>query len=67
MRLAVAFQGEPMRSFFKPEEIEALAVASGWTVMENLSPVEQTKRYLAHRRDGLRVPSFAYLLRLKSM
>jgi len=64
MRIAVAFQGEPMRSFFRPEEIEALAVASGWTVVENLSPTQQTQRYLAQRKDGLRIPAFAYLLRL---
>lgn len=65
LRMAVAAQGEPMRSFFRPGEIEALAVRAGWTVIENLSPAEQTRRLLAHRRDGLRVPSFAYLLRMQ--
>ena len=64
-RLAVAMQGEPMRSFFEPEEIEALALAAGWRVLENLSAEAQRQRYLAKRRDGLRVPAFAYLLLLE--
>lgn len=64
-RIAVALQGEPMRSFFAPDEIEDLAVQSGWRVMENCPPAEQTRRYLAGRSDRLRVPSFAYLLRLE--
>jgi methyltransferase (TIGR00027 family) len=66
-RIAVATQGEPMRSFFKPGEIEELAVAAGWSVLENVSPDEQNQRFLAQRKDGLRVPSFAYLLRLQKM
>jgi methyltransferase (TIGR00027 family) len=64
-RIAVASQGEPMRSFFAPAEIEKHALTSGWNVIENLSPSEQNARYLADRKDGLRVPSFAFLLRLE--
>ena len=64
-RIAVALQGEPMRSFFEPREIEQLAVAAGWRVKENCTPSEQTSRYLANRKDRLSVPSFAYLLRLE--
>ena len=64
-RVAVALQGEPMRSFFAPAEIEALARSAGWQVLESCSPTEQGRRYLAGRRDRLRVPSFAYLLRLE--
>jgi methyltransferase (TIGR00027 family) len=63
-RLAVALQGEPMRSFFSRREIEALAIEAGWRVLEHLSPAEQSRRYFAKRKDGLRVPTFAYLLRL---
>jgi O-methyltransferase involved in polyketide biosynthesis len=63
-RLAVALQGEPMRSFFSPREIEEVAIQAGWRVLEHCSPTEQSRRYLAKRRDALRVPSFAYLLRL---
>ncbi|MEM1436328.1 MAG: SAM-dependent methyltransferase [Pseudomonadota bacterium] len=65
MRIAVASQGEPMRSFFGRGEIETLAQEAGWTVVENLWPAEQIRRYLAYRRDGLRVPVFANLLRLR--
>ncbi len=63
-RIAVALQQEPMRSFFDPQEIEALAVSTGWQVRENCTPTEQDHRYLATRSDRLSVPSFAYLLQL---
>lgn len=64
-RVAVALQGEPMRSFFDPAEIEQLAAKAGWRIKENCSPAEQRQRYLTNRNDRLRVPSFAYLLRLE--
>ena len=64
-RIATALSGEPMRSFFAPGQIEDLARAAGWRVVENCSPSEQNRRYLANRSDRLRVPSFAYLLRLE--
>lgn len=64
-RIAVAAQGEPMHSFFAPAEIEQLAVTTGWRVKEHCTPSEQTRRYLAERKDRLSVPSFAYLLRLE--
>jgi methyltransferase (TIGR00027 family) len=63
-RLAVALQGEPMRSFFNPREIETIVNGAGWRILEHSSPAEQSRRYLAKRKDALRVPSFAYLLRL---
>jgi len=64
-RIAVALQGEPMRAFFQPREIEELARPAGWDVLENLSPSEQNQRYLANRADRLQVPRFAHLLRLQ--
>jgi len=64
-RFAVALLREPMRSFFEPAEIEALAVAAGWRVREHCPPPEQTRRYLADRDDRLAVPSFAHLLHLQ--
>jgi methyltransferase (TIGR00027 family) len=64
-RVAVALQQEPMRSFFEPKDIEALAEAAGWRVRENCAPEEQNRRYLATRSDQLSVPSFAYLLHLE--
>ena len=63
-RLSVALQQEPMHSFFSPIEVETIATGCGWKVAENLTPDEQNKRYLADRKDGLAVPSFAHLLRL---
>lgn len=64
-RVAVALQREPMRSFFEPQDIEALAEASGWRVRENCTAAEQNQRYLAARNDQLSVPSFAHLLHLE--
>lgn len=63
-QMAVALQGEPMRSFFEPDRIAELCEQSGWRVLEDLSPAEQRARYLAQRRDRLEVPAFAHLLRL---
>lgn len=64
-RIAVALQGEPMRSLFEPEEIESLARTAGWRIVDNLTAADQNKRYLSHRKDGLSVPAFAHLLRLE--
>ena len=64
-RMAVALQQEPMLSFFEPEEIESLAAAAGWSMVENLDAADQNERYLQGRRDGLVVPSFAHLLQLE--
>lgn len=64
-RLAVALQGEPLRSLFSPHEIEELAAECGWRVLENISPAGQNERYLQHRSDGLAVPGFAHLLHLQ--
>jgi methyltransferase (TIGR00027 family) len=64
-RIAVALQGEPMRAFFRPREMEDLARSAGWNVLANLSPSEQNQRYLANRPDRLQVPRFAHLLRLQ--
>jgi methyltransferase (TIGR00027 family) len=64
-RLATALQREPMRSFFEPGEMEALARSCGWQVREHCAPAIQDARYLHERADRLMVPSFAYLLHLE--
>ncbi len=64
-RMAVAMQGEPMRSFFDGESFCALAQPLGWELVEHLNADAQNARYLKHRRDGLRVPRFAHLLQLE--
>ena len=64
-RMAVALQGEPMRTFLAPDEAEQLAADAGWRVTENASAADQNRRYLSGRADGLSVPSFACLLRLE--
>lgn len=64
-RLAMAVQPEPLRSFFDPSEMEQIATGAGWRVREHCAPEIQNARYLAGRRDGLRVPRFAFLLHLE--
>jgi methyltransferase (TIGR00027 family) len=64
-RFAVALLSEPMRSFFDPQEIEALAIAAGWQIAEQCPPQAQARRYLANREDRLMLPPFAHLLHLK--
>jgi methyltransferase (TIGR00027 family) len=63
--IATALQPEPLRSFFDPHDMEALITSAGWRVREHCAPDIQNARYLAQRADGLRVPSFAYLLHLE--
>lgn len=63
-RIAVALQQEPMKSFFDAHQIQELATSCGWRIHENCSAKQQNQRYLANRRDGLTVPSFANLLHL---
>ena len=64
-RMGMALLPEPLRSFFDPQEMEQMATSAGWHVREHCAPVIQNARYLARRADGLRVPSFAFLLHLE--
>lgn len=64
-RIAVALQGEPILSLLEPPQMEKLAQAAGWRVVENASAADQNARYLSCRRDRLSVPSFAHLIRLE--
>lgn len=50
----VGGMGEPLRSFFAPEEIRALAADCGLRVSEAPSSDELFERYFAGRKDGLR-------------
>lgn len=64
-RMATALQMEPMHCFLGPDELEAMARQSGWQVRANLAADAQNERYLAGRRDGLKVPGFAWLAELE--
>ncbi|MEV0342498.1 class I SAM-dependent methyltransferase [Nocardia sp. NPDC050713] len=46
--------GTPFISFFRPDEIVALAEESGFASAEHISCEELTRRYFADRTDGLR-------------
>ncbi len=48
-----ARRGETIQTFFDPHEFPALLSRLGYVVRENLSPVEQNRRYFANRSDRL--------------
>ncbi|WP_323122131.1 class I SAM-dependent methyltransferase [Burkholderia alba] len=51
--------GTPFLSFFTPPEILALAREAGFGAARHVSAEDLTRRYFAHRADGLRPPSNA--------
>lgn len=53
--LATQTRGEAMHAAFGPEEIAGFAERNGWSLLEDLSPKEQRRRYLAGRADRLDV------------
>ncbi|HTR49039.1 MAG TPA: class I SAM-dependent methyltransferase [Verrucomicrobiae bacterium] len=52
----VAKAGEPFRTFFEPQELQAEVARIGFHGIENLGPGEINARYFKDRADGLRVP-----------
>ena len=57
----VARQGEPVITTFEPSMLVQEVQDLGFEVIEHFSPAEQTTRYFAGRKDGLRPISWAYL------
>ncbi len=55
VRLATETRGEAMHAAFGPGEIARFAGRSGWSLLEDLSPEEQRRRYLEGRADRLDV------------
>jgi methyltransferase (TIGR00027 family) len=49
-------QGTPFVSFFRPEEMLAMAREAGFRDVQHVSAVALTERYFANRADGLRPP-----------
>ncbi len=49
-----ARRGEPLRTFFDPEELMERLDAIGFSMIENLSPEVIDRRYFTGRADGLR-------------
>jgi methyltransferase (TIGR00027 family) len=59
-----ARRGEPMHSFFEPEELVAQARRAGWQIADHLTPDDERTRYLGGRTDGLDVLGIFALLAL---
>ena len=56
-------RGEPMRSEYSPEDIDAEMQRVGFNAMDHVSPAEQTQRYLQGRNDIPEPPpNFAFAL-----
>lgn len=51
---AARASGTPFISFFRPDEIQALAIESGFRAAEHISADDLNDRYFANRTDGLR-------------
>ena len=49
--------GTPWISFFKPNEIMALAREAGFENVQHVSAADLAERYFAGRTDGLRPPN----------
>lgn len=59
---AVGAAGEPWRSAFEPDALVAELRGLGFAVAEDVAPDEINGRYLAARRDGLRVGGMSRLM-----
>ena len=66
-RLATALQQEPMKTFLSPEQMATLLRETGWQVIESCDAAFQNERYLAGRKDGLKVPEFAHVVHAARM
>ena len=51
-----------MKTFLPPEQMATLLRENGWQVIESCDAASQNKRYLAGRKDGLKVPEFAHVV-----
>jgi hypothetical protein len=51
--------GTPFVSFFTPEQMLTLAHETGFGEARHVSAANLTRRYFAHRTDGLRPPNNA--------
>jgi methyltransferase (TIGR00027 family) len=58
----VARAGEPFIGFFDPPELLASVRRAGFGEVDDLSAADLTARFLAHRRDGLRLSGLGHLL-----
>jgi methyltransferase (TIGR00027 family) len=54
--------GEPWRSFFDPQELDAALRRSGFTEVEDWDQAALNARYFSGRADGLEVPPTAHLI-----
>ena len=55
--------GEPWLSFFEPQEMIALMKEAGFVDVCCFGPEDAARTYLSGRRDGLRMPGHAWLIK----
>lgn len=62
MTAKAAARGEPWKSYFDPEQLADMLGRIGFGTVESFSAPQLNERYLAGRRDGLRVGGVARLM-----
>jgi methyltransferase (TIGR00027 family) len=65
VKAAVAQGGQPWRGFFEPARLGELLAELGFTDVTDLDAGALNARYFAHRRDGLRAPAAAHLVKAR--
>jgi methyltransferase (TIGR00027 family) len=61
-----AQQGEPFRTFFDPQVLEAQLHAMGFTHVVHFGPADASLQYFQGRTDGLRLPNYFELIKASS-
>jgi len=62
---ATAAMGEPKNSFFNPNTFPDEIKATGFDMVENLSPKQLTRRYLENRKDAMKPTSHHWYGRIR--
>ena len=62
---ATHFLNEPIIGFFDTEHLHNSLWKMGYTVVEDMSGQDITKRYLVWRKNGMRHTDAAHLIRLQ--
>jgi len=60
-----ANMGEPFRSFFKPEDLEANLKQAGFGDIVHFAAEQATERYLRGRKDGLTLPAYFRMIKAR--
>ncbi len=63
MAQRIAERGEPWKTWFDPARLADLLLSLGFSQVQHFTPEDLTERYLAGRRDGLRLAGLSQMVR----